>query len=210
MPWGSLCGDQRRRLLKGLDQPVGLRQRRHGWQREVSDGGAAAAYLLHGEQRGDGIAEDALLGDGEVLPLLLLPGVVSQGRREDGFHHGLAVLEEPGDELSSEEWLLQHAGDDGEAEQPAGVLVVLLEDLGEAGVVDAVVVEEQHHLAVEVHHLTPDARDLRRRRRVRLGSPLDHLLQLLRAVVIVRAEERTRPCPYIYARTNITDCVPSA
>ena len=41
----------------------------------------------------------------------------------------------------------------------AGALVVLLEDLGQARVVDAAVVEEQHHLAVEVDHLPPLACD---------------------------------------------------
>jgi hypothetical protein len=193
----SLRGDEgRRRRLDGLDEPVGLRQRRHGRQREVSDSGAAAADLLHGEQRGDGVAEDALLGGGERLALLEVPaGGGDGGGREDGLHHGLAVPDELGDEVGGEEWLLQDARDDGEAEHAAGALVELLEDLGEARVVDAAVVEQQHHLAVEVDNLALDARDLgvRRRRGLGLGRPLDPLLQLLQ-------EQRStlatcQPCP---------------
>jgi hypothetical protein len=147
----------------------------------VSDSGAAAADLLHGEQRGDGVAEDALLGGGERLALLEVPaGGGDGGGREDGLHHGLAVPDELGDEVGGEEGLLQDARDDGEAEHAAGALVELLEDLGEARVVDAAVVEQKHHLAVEVDDLALDARDLgvRRRRGLGLGRPLDPLLQL--------------------------------
>jgi|UniRef100_A0A804LLL4 hypothetical protein len=159
-PWcrQSLRGDEgrrRRRAVNGLDEPVRLRQRLHGRQREMADGGAPAAHLLHGEQRGDGVAEDALPGDGQRLAPVEVP---AGGGREDGLHRGLAVPDQLGDEVGGEEGLPQHPRDDGEAEHAAGALVELLEDLGEARVVDAAVVEQQHHLAVQVHHLAPDAR----------------------------------------------------
>jgi hypothetical protein len=72
-----------------LEKPVGLPQGRHGRSREAADGGAAASDLLHGEQR-----------------YCWAGG--------DDPHHGLAVLDEHGDELGGEEGLLQNARDDRE------------------------------------------------------------------------------------------------
>jgi hypothetical protein len=49
------------------------------------------------------------------------------------------------------EGLLQHVGDVGRPQQQAGALVVLLQDLDHRRIVQQRPVEQQHHLAMEVH-----------------------------------------------------------
>lgn len=92
--------------------------------------GAPAAELAHGHQRGDGVPEDALLGGRRRPHAHGVRRRAAAGGLEHGLHCGLALADEPGDELRREEGLPEHLLDEGQPEEPTGALVVLLEDLG--------------------------------------------------------------------------------
>lgn len=124
-------------------QHVGLRRgrRRHRRQREPPVRRAPAPELLHRRQRGDGVPEDALLvchrsHPGVAGASFPCPAIAGHRRRrhgggEDGLHGGLAVADEPRDELRREEQLPEHLLDERQPEEAAGALVVFLQDLGQ-------------------------------------------------------------------------------
>ena len=72
--------------------------------------GAPAAELAHGHQRRHGVPEDALPGGGHGGR----PGRRASAGLERGLHGGLALADEPGDELRGEEGLPEHLVDEGQ------------------------------------------------------------------------------------------------